>query len=524
LSVLAGCVKNSQNTPSDNTPSQTNQTGSETKPENPYEKELKINAVRYYDVNYEIIDDLQNKLLKEKYNMTIEYEDYPPSEFETKLNLLFASGDGPDFMPLGRYGLTNWTNAGYLRPFTRQEIEEKIPNYIEYYGSDFEDLWKYLVQPDGNIYYLAWRGANRVNMGWLYRKETFDKLNLSFPKTTDEFYNVLKTIQTNYPDKVPLLFRKGHLGAIYQMFWIPELADGKDSAFVDPVTKEFVAYAYTSPNAREAIIFLNKLYKEKLLYQEFLTATSQQTDALAGQGHGFMDWIDAGYGERRNNLYKEAVPDVNWTVSKDMITAYPEKGWIYRREALHYEWGTVITKMATEEEAQRLIDYINWGLSDEGQMFHSFGVEGVTYTMVDGKPDFLPHMADRPDADPTTAKKLQNYGIFTNWFIAHPLRRGLYQEVDYKAELENEFVNNKEKYYFFRTPLMKYTDEENKQLADVITAVNDVKDEYIYKFIMGQLDPTNDKQWDNFMNAMKRAGLDEVVRIRTEVYERSNKK
>lgn len=525
LSTFVGCV--TSNSDKNQTQTTTQQNEEETKdasPSNPYEKELVITAAKYgteYPVDEE---DLQNKILKEKYNFTVEYDYYPSSEFETKLNLLFATGDEPDWMPLGRYGLTNWTNAGYLRPFTTEEIKNKIPNFIEYYGDEWEDLYNAIKHTDGNIYYLAWKPNDKVRMGYQYRKEAFDKLNLSFPKTTDEYYAALKAIKEAYPDKIPLLMRGGlwAIADIFQMFWIPELAVSTDSYFVDPKTGEFVPYALTEPEAREALIFMNKLYKEGLLYQEFSTATRQQTDALSAQGHGFFQWGYPGNEEERNEIYRDAVPDVNWVYSTDMITAYPERGYIYRREALHYEWGTVITKKAGEEKAARLMDYINWGLSDEGLRFHNLGVEGVTYEIVNGKPMFKDHMYYSPDSNKDTAKRLQNYGIFDQWFSGHPARSKMYDDTDVRGALGEAFTS-KPDYYFFRTPPMLYTEEENKIMADKLTAVNDIRDEYLYKFIMGNLDPAKDEDWNSYVDAMKRVGLDEIIELRKTVYERTNK-
>ncbi len=48
-------------------------------------------------------------------------------------------------------------------------------------------------------------------------------------------------------------------------------------------------------------------------------------------------------------------------------------------------------------------------------------------------------------------------------------------------------------------------------------------EEYILKFIMGQLDPNDDNAWSQYLAALDNAGIQEASQIRTESYEKVSK-
>ena len=51
-------------------------------------------------------------------------------------------------------------------------------------------------------------------------------------------------------------------------------------------------------------------------------------------------------------------------------------------------------------------------------------------------------------------------------------------------------------------------------LADLEVVVTDVRDEYGSKFLFGTLDPNDDGDWNDYLAALERAGLEQVRAIR----------
>ena len=90
----------------------------------------------------------------------------------------------------------------------------------------------------------------------------------------------------------------------------------------------------------------------------------------------------------------------------------------------------------------------------------------------------------------------------------------------YLVDLENAFFN-RPNYYFHTTPVQRFTSEETRALADLEVNLNRTRDEFYSRFIVGQLNANNDRDWNNYLDTMRRMGLDRVIQIRTAAYNRS---
>jgi len=64
--------------------------------------------------------------------------------------------------------------------------------------------------------------------------------------------------------------------------------------------------------------------------------------------------------------------------------------------------------------------------------------------------------------------------------------------------------------------------EEQKDLADWETVLNQVRDEWTMKFSTAVIDPSDDAVWNDFQKALKDAGLDKIMSLRTKIFGRSD--
>lgn len=493
-----------------------------------YAKELTVNISRPITETSTLKDDLEAKMLKEKFNLVFKAEDYPRNDWPVKSTLLFATGEGPEYLPLVRdqWKSLEWMASGYLRPFEKDELAAKLPNYRKIWtDEEWDAVYKINQYSDGKLYYLPGKRTLKVNQAWQYRKDLFDKYGLKFPTTPDEIFTTLKTIK----DKTGIIpvVTSGNASSplwgvnlFFQVFGLPDLALNWIS-YVDPVTKEFVAYPFADDRHRDFLIFLHKMYKEGLLLKDFATATADQTKKLIAQGNNVIAFTtsDPSF---NNNLQKASVPDVNWVWSDnyDFPSKDPNKV-IYKREPLYSNWGPAIKEGTSPEKVDRILDYLNWSLSDEGQLWYTFGKEGVTYEMKDGSPVYLPNMSTPVKAE---GDKLPNYGISIGWIgTGFITTHKAHDETYSRTKLDMaEAIMKKPRYYGHIEPALQFTETERQRLVELETNLNAVRDEYWLKLITGSLDPSNDADWKKFMDAANKAGLQEVVKLRTEAYKKAN--
>ncbi|AGC69481.1 ABC-type sugar transport system periplasmic component-like protein [Thermoclostridium stercorarium subsp. stercorarium DSM 8532] len=251
---------------------------------------------------------------------------------------------------------------------------------------------------------------------------------------------------------------------------------------------------------------------------EFATGTTDQVNAEISKGNHMVAW---GYPSKidseMNRLSRNENPEASWTWAKVMPSSNPERATYFKRNPLYNADGIGFSEDASDEVTERFMDYMDWLHTEEGMVFRTYGIESVTYTKEGGNYVFTEQMSSPLKSE---GKTLTNYG-FVVFGRQHPNMNEYYYP--YLAELEKTFLN-REGYYYFNSPVMTYTDEESSELADITTSLNQTAQQYYAQFIMGYLDPENDKDWDSYIQTMKKLGLDRFCEIRTQVYERCNKK
>ena len=70
---------------------------------------------------------------------------------------------------------------------------------------------------------------------------------------------------------------------------------------------------------------------------------------------------------------------------------------------------------------------------------------------------------------------------------------------------------------------MRYDEDEEQRFADLETALNFKRDEYIQRFFTGDVDPNNDADWNRYISDMNAVGLQEFIELQKTVYERTKK-
>lgn len=511
--LIAGCAQKSS---SGNEKSGTEQTGTNEGSTSDERKELKYEVL--FVISKNRIPDrpsLLDQVLKEKFNIVVEWQDVPSSGLNEKINLLFATNQYPDMV--WGVGFTGDTpkklgTDGFLIPVN--EYWDKLPNYRALWtDEEWETMLKFESNADGNLYYLPQKNYRIASAAWIYRKGAFDKLGLSFPETVEDLYNVLKTIKANDPNSIPMPNRGGAGGVLAGLKLAYRVKDG---SYIDPDTGEFIPYGETTDAYREVLKWANKFYKEGLIDKEFATVTDEQWTERYANGKSYIEYSYAERDVWANTTMAAVDPNANWVWSPTNVTAYPEKGFMYDREQAHTASGSFFTDKMSEEQLERMLEFHDWLCTEEGSLFICMGVEGVTYEIKDGEPVFMPHMYHY-ERNPEGENDWK-YGLYLGNIVQHP---AYIKEVgkDANLKLSDAIKSNSRAKYFQPIP-WKLTIDEEKTLADLETVVKDIRDEYRLKFIMGQLDPNDDKAWEEYKNALNKVGLDKVVKIRTEAYNR----
>ena len=488
-----------------------------------FDTPMSFTVVRRITETVDVKDDIYAAEMLDRFNVTFDVDEINAIDYLTKAQLRFAIGDVADFIAPVRpeWGFNDWIRDGFVKSFTEDEIKTYIPDYIPMWGDERWPTVKAITTwGDGLIYSFHGKRANISNQAWMFRGKYMDEYALDFPETTDELADLMRHFK-EHTGFIPWVWQMQNdpLNAIVGVmmpFFMPELAQREYSHY-DMRTGEFIPFAFSTDNWRDALIWLNQLHTEGLLWTEFTTATAEMRNALWTQGHGFTMWgwiseILHTY----NPMTKQYDPDDYWVWSPYMVSADQSKGAFYKRDPYHNADGFAFGAHMEGDKLLRLGAFVSWLCTEEGEIFTTYGLENEHWNFnADGIPVHAPFM-NSPDNPSGT--KLSELGFFFSVSGYGPRSYYYYPDI---AKLEEQVVYSG-KYYFFPQLRMIFNEEETRRLADITTPFRDAAGEYCARFVMGQLDPNNDAHWDEYLGNLDRIGLAEFEAIRTDTFYRGN--
>jgi|GEM_PF-968358 len=442
------------------------------------------------------------KDIEEKFNVKLDYEVIPTSGLE-KYNVMFASGSYPDFIPNmnSPTNVAKWASAGYLLPVG--DYIDKLPTYRSLFSDEDWALLLDFASVNGKLYTLPSVAANDP-MTWIYRKDAWDKAGITeFPKTMDELYEALKTLKAAYPDSVGIGVRGG----------INDLINGFQQAFRNPfntTTKGFwldpdagnqLSWTFASEKHRDMLKFIAKLYKEKLVEQEFATITKEQWVAKRLTGKVLIDFQWASHTVDPEYELKD-IPGGVFDYAHYLPSAYADKPALEFKPLNFSLFGPILSnKLAKEpEKLQRIFDYIEWGSTPEGQLFHQMGKEGLTYEVASGEIKYKEGMDRKSVA--------QEYGY--DWWLK---QSDDFLKSDVKYMKKQEAMQELSEMFNMNPLSAPLTEEEQQTINTTVSAMRDVADQFSTKAIMGIVDINDDGQWAKYLGDLDKVGMKDAYAI-----------
>lgn len=430
---------------------------------------------------------------------------------DQKFSLLLASGDIPDIF------MNTWLQyPGGPEKAVEQGYILKLNDYIDKYAPNLKkaleenpEIDKMIKTDDGTYYAFPFirSEAGRVYGGPIIRKDWLDELGLPIPETIDEWHTVLKAFKEKKNAASPVTFRTMFLG---------ERTGGFAGAF--GVMGNFyvndgkVTYGYLEPAYKEYLKTMSEWYKEGLIDKDFAsidaaTVDKKMTSAVSGATFGWQFYI-----EKYNATAQTTDPKANYVAAPyPTLTkgTKPEFGQLDNAYA-----GTSSAAISANskniEAAMRWLDY---AYSEEGSLLNTFGIEGVTYALQDGKPVYTDLVVKNPEGLGSD-QVMQQYSHGTNFPMIQQDNNlpskypqtaeaiGIWKETNHESHL---------------LPPVTPTAEEADEMASIMNDINALVKEAELKIIMGT---ESIEAYDKYVEQMKSLGIERALEIQQAAYER----
>ena len=368
------------------------------------------------------------------------------------------------------------------------DVQQDMPHYTAFWDTVPDEERKVLfaerLAGDGKIYSGPVYGMDMDNMQiWMYRKDILDQHGLTPPATLDELYQVCKKLKALYPNSYPLCLRSGlNTMALIGPAWTPYF---NPFVYYDYDKKEW-KYGALEPAMREIVDYLIKMEDEGLVPPDFMTITTKGWEELVSTDRGFFmpDYLV------RVDFFTPTARQQNPNFTLEIMAppkAASASGQNKLARTAADATGYVLCNTGDQGRIKNAVKLLDWMYSDEAAELLSWGKEGETYELKNGRRQFLIQGDENPR---------NKYGVLT---------LGLYERVDplvNTASMSDEQSAMAEKGAQYleerRNPKfwMAFSDEEMKRREAVRPEIEAYTEEMLSKFIL-KMEPMS--HWDTFL-------------------------
>lgn len=373
------------------------------------------------NANWVNMEDAVGKKLTEKTGITIQAE-FAVDGSNQKLPLMVASGEYPDLV-FAKGDANMFVDAGAFIDLT-DLIEEHAPNLKKLYG-DYMNRLKWSSE-DESIYVIPTLNAvehEQLDAGGNFHIQHEVLKELGYPeiKTVKDYENALKEYYEKHPTidgqpTIPLSLNADGWRFIISVTDPAFISTGLSSDgeyYIDPNTYEAQLH-YKRPEEKEYFRWLNHMNDIGLLDKEAFVQKTDQYESKVSSGRvlGVID-ADWGFSNATNALRtagKENRTYAKFPVQLDETT----KDASFQSTGYPAGWGVGITTSA--EDPVRIIKFLDYLASEEGQILLNWGIEGEHYNIVDGKRVIPEDVQDRKINDNANFTKESGIGLYNSLF------------------------------------------------------------------------------------------------------------
>ena len=334
-----------------------------------------------------------------------------------------------------------------------------------------------------------------VTYGLAYRKDIGDQIGIAeAPTTFAGWEQVFDTFIANGYEE-PLYIANGLND---QGTWLSAYGIGRDF-YLDGNT---VKFGQVQPQFKDYLAQLREWYQKGYLFKDF----SKDTRDMLIADKALVSWCS-------NSLACDELVASGTVANPDfylMPTAHPV---LKEGDQVHFRAVASTTGQPTAistncKDPEIAVKWLDWMFSDEGQFFCNYGVEGVTYTMVNSEPQYTDLILHN---DVSVTNTLEVYLIFcctVNWNAT--------QQLSASKPLCDEVWGASPCDQVMPTTLTR-TAEEGAEYSAIMNDVNTYISENVAKFINGSrsLD-----EFDDYVAQIEAMRLDRALQIVQDTYDR----
>ena len=440
---------------------------------------------------------------------------------QDNFNLMIAAGDYCDIISSMEFyatGLEGAVEEGII-----QDLAEVVPEKCPIYWSKLTENTSTLMRAYTDSGYLPticvlYPEVGQEVIGPVLRGDWLDEWGMEMPKTYDDLYAYLEKALTEK-------------GAIYDMVstegLVSDLAMGENINLGGyEVVDGVVEFGMAQPAFKDYLKFMNKLYTNGIISQDFFTDTASDLNSAArlNFGLGTNSLLSVG----ANNT-SDVMMNVTDEAFEMRVMPYVT---IDGTTENHLGPDTLTDTMkdpdpwafSTEcDDIDPLLQMVEFMFSDEGYLLTNYGVEGETYTLVDGEPQYTDLIINNPDG--------LSY-FFASYVYASNAATGFFPYINDMSKTFYEFNDNQWQVFedlkqlsdcaYTYPTYASMTTEESAEYSSVESDLSTYSESKVLEFIVGSADI--DAEFDTYVDTLYEMGLQDLIDLKQAAYDRAMKR
>ena len=463
------------------------------------------------------LDDVSNKEIYQAINqavgVNIQVVGFSLVNANEQFQLMVASGDYTDI--IYSFG-SNY--SGSIEGAVEDEIITDLGPYLEEYAPDYmnyiltDEEVALAVHTDAG-YVPAFAGIGdenvSVNGGQIIRTDFLDAVGKEMPTTYDELEDVLTAFKNEL--NIPSPYWSNPAGYVVEM----TAGYGVYPGFY--VEDAQVKYGFYEEGYFDYLTMMNRWYETGLLYADFAAQQNllQFPDSSLVTNNQVGVWFNSL--NEMTAYTPETATDPNFAIT-GMPILTREKG-----ETTHF--CTAFSRVSVNtgnfistncKDLELAMAWCNYWYTDAGTLLANYGIEGESYEMVDGKPQFTDLVTNNPDMAFDIAISVYCEFNGGGYYVLNEKTDSNYSEVQLAARknwLENSDGANVYPSY------AALNAEESAIYGAKIGDVDTYVEEMTLKYITGA-EPLTDESFQTYQATLDGFGMQDCIRVYQSAYDR----
>ena len=341
------------------------------------------------------LDTVIGQYIAEEFGIAFNYIGYS-GDIQEKQALMLAGGDYNEIQYMQYQTIVQqYMDAGVL--INLDDYKDILPDFYKRFENEIP-YWR-IGSPDGGLY--KWEG----NAPRTYSTKS-DHLDMVVRSDVLEYYGYPELVSASdwiafleqavkdfptTPDGQPTVGITAPLSESWGMQGIVPIGYEKGETYVacgndyytyNVKTEQFEDYLL-NPEAKESFQFFNELYNKGILDEECFTDTADVTQQKMDSGRAIAVWyVDWGMNAANKALTEAGHPEMSYVEMPFQLDSQIGQKYSLPATYVYPFMSYGLTDKCTEPE--KVLKFINWCCTEEGQLILQSGFEGVHYTVEDG--------------------------------------------------------------------------------------------------------------------------------------------